>query len=150
MFDLSRDWSEEDERVCALARTAPRAVALANKSDLPPRWDAALLRDRFDAVCVVSARDGSGLDELSQAVRTLCPPPEAAAGEILTNTRQRDAIARAEEYLAAAAEAMRGLWPPDAVLTECEGAMGALSELTGRLVREDVTERIFSRFCVGK
>ena len=41
-------------------------------------------------------------------------------------------------------------WPPDAVLTECEGAMQALAELTGRLVREDVTERIFSRFCVGK
>jgi len=39
---------------------------------------------------------------------------------------------------------------PDAVLTECEGAMDALGALSGRSVREDVTQEIFSRFCVGK
>ena len=39
---------------------------------------------------------------------------------------------------------------PDAVLTDVEGALEALAELTGRAVREDVVERIFSRFCVGK
>ena len=39
---------------------------------------------------------------------------------------------------------------PDAVLTELEAAMEALGELTGRTVREDITQRIFERFCVGK
>ena len=39
---------------------------------------------------------------------------------------------------------------PDAVLTGVEEAMEALAELTGRRIREDVTERIFARFCVGK
>jgi tRNA modification GTPase len=39
---------------------------------------------------------------------------------------------------------------PDAVLTDVEEAMSALGELTGRSVREDVTGRIFERFCVGK
>ena len=39
---------------------------------------------------------------------------------------------------------------PDIVLTEAEAAMSALGELTGRSIREDVTNRIFSRFCVGK
>jgi tRNA modification GTPase len=39
---------------------------------------------------------------------------------------------------------------PDIVLTETEGAMSALGELSGRSVREDVTDRIFRRFCVGK
>ena len=39
---------------------------------------------------------------------------------------------------------------PDAVLTEAENAMSALGELTGKTTREDVTNRIFSRFCVGK
>ena len=39
---------------------------------------------------------------------------------------------------------------PDIVLTETEGAMQALGELSGRSVREDVTNRIFQRFCVGK
>ena len=39
---------------------------------------------------------------------------------------------------------------PDIVLTETERAMQSLGELTGRSVREDVTNRIFERFCVGK
>ena len=39
---------------------------------------------------------------------------------------------------------------PDIVLTEAEGAMSALGELSGRTVREDVTNRIFERFCVEK
>ena len=39
---------------------------------------------------------------------------------------------------------------PDALLTDVEQAMEALGELTGRHIREDVTDRIFERFCVGK
>ena len=40
--------------------------------------------------------------------------------------------------------------PPDAVLTEAEEAMAAIGELTGASIREDITNRIFARFCVGK
>ena len=39
---------------------------------------------------------------------------------------------------------------PDVVLTEAEGALDALGELTGRTAREDMVTRIFERFCVGK
>ena len=49
-----------------------------------------------------------------------------------------------------ALDAMNRGMTPDIVLTETEGAMSALGELSGRTVRQDVTERIFSRFCVGK
>ena len=41
-------------------------------------------------------------------------------------------------------------YTPDIVLTETETAMAALGELSGRSIREDVTNRIFERFCVGK
>ena len=50
----------------------------------------------------------------------------------------------------AAGDAMRSGCTPDIVLTETETAMAALGELTGRTVREEVTNRIFERFCVGK
>ena len=39
---------------------------------------------------------------------------------------------------------------PDAVLTDVEEAMEAMGEVTGATVREDITARIFERFCVGK
>ena len=76
--------------------------------------------------------------------------PEVPAGEILTNVRQADAVKRAIEYMRSALDAMRAGMTPDIVLTETEGAMSALGELSGRTVREDVTNRIFQRFCVGK
>ena len=54
------------------------------------------------------------------------------------------------ESLRAAREAMLQGVTPDAVLTEAEEAMSAIGELTGASIREDITERIFARFCVGK
>ena len=150
VFDLSRSWDAEDGEILALARTARTKVAAVNKCDLPPAWDPERLSGLFDAVCVLSAREGTGLDALEAAVGVCFPMPEADAGEILTNARQAEAIGRAADYLGWAASAMEEGWPPDAVLTQYEGAMEALSELTGRSVRQDVTDRIFSRFCVGK
>ena len=83
-------------------------------------------------------------------MRALFPLPEVPAGEILTNARHADAVGRALESLRAARDAMTLGVTPDAVLTEIETAMAALGELTGASVREDVTNRIFERFCVGK
>ena len=76
--------------------------------------------------------------------------PAVPAGEILTNARQAEAVSGALEYLRAALDALQLGATPDIVLTEAEGSMNAIGELTGRTIREDVTERIFSRFCVGK
>ena len=65
-------------------------------------------------------------------------------------TGEAEAVSRALESLRAALSAMEEGRTPDIVLTESETAMAALGELSGRSVREDVTDRIFRRFCVGK
>ena len=150
VFDASRPFTAEDEAVAAQARRAPRRLAVVNKCDLPPVLDESALSGGFDGTCRVSALRGTGLAALEQAVRALFPWPEAPAGEILTNARQAEAVSRALDFLRSARQAMETGVTPDAVLTEIEGAMGALAELTGRAVRDDVTSRIFSRFCVGK
>ena len=63
---------------------------------------------------------------------------------------QAEAIRRALESVRAAHEALTAGLTPDVVLTEAEGALDALGELTGRTAREDMVTRIFERFCVGK
>ena len=150
VFDESQPLSAEDREILALAAAAPKKIALVNKCDLPPVLDTAPLEQVFDRLCHISAREGTGLEELERAVAELFPLPAVAAGEILTNARQAEAIRRALEHLVAAMEAMAWGVTPDAVLTEAEGAMSALGELTGRSVRQDVTQQIFARFCVGK
>jgi tRNA modification GTPase len=68
----------------------------------------------------------------------------------LTNPRQFDAIRRAYDAMQAALRGLRAGLTPDAVLTDVEAAMEAMGEVTGNTVREDITARIFERFCVGK
>ena len=71
-------------------------------------------------------------------------------GSILTNPRQYDAIRRSYEAMLRVLQAMQLGHTPDAVLTDIECAMEAMGEVTGATVREDITARIFERFCVGK
>ncbi len=105
---------------------------------------------RADSLISLSSLTGEGLDMLTDAVEDLYPPEAAPAGEILTNSRHADAVGRALESIRAAKSAMDFGLTPDAVLVEAEEAMAALGELSGKTVREDITSRIFERFCVGK
>ena len=68
----------------------------------------------------------------------------------MTDRRQEEAASRAREAVRRALEALEGGLTPDAVLTDAEEALDAIGELTGRTAREEIVERIFSRFCVGK
>ena len=147
VLDGSRQPAEEDAALLSAAENAPHALVVMSKSDLVQR------REKPETklpVVAVSAVSGEGLRELEETIQAMFPLPAVPAGEILTNARQAEAVARAVESMEAALEAMNTGATPDIVLTETEGAMAALGELTGRSIREDVTNRIFQRFCVGK
>ena len=99
----------------------------------------------------VSAKTGQGLDALEAAMASLADLSDAGAqDEVLTNARQAEAVGRALDAVSRALEGLRTGTPPDLLLLDVEEALSALGELTGRTVREDVTARIFERFCVGK
>lgn len=150
VFDGSAPFSPEDIEAANAAQTAEKSIAVINKCDLPQRLDPGVLEKSFDIVCCVSALEKTGLDALEGAVSKLFPVPTVSAGEILTNVRQASAVSRAVSALDGALSAMELEATPDLVLTETEAAMNAIGELTGKTVREDVTRRIFERFCVGK
>jgi len=150
VFDGSEPLTEEDFHVLEAAKQTPQRIAVINKGDRSQVIEDRPIRACFDEVVQVSAVTGTGLEALETAVAaryTETPPP---AGQVLTNPRHVDAVNRAKGYLEAALGALDCGVTPDAVLTELEGAMGALGELTGRTVAADVIARIFERFCVGK
>ncbi len=150
VFDGSAALTEEDYNAINAAAACEKSIAVINKSDVAQVVSEEEFAGKFSRVCTISAKQQTGLDALEQAVAELFPTADAPVGEILTNARQADAVGRALESLHAAKDAMLLGVTPDAVLTEAEEAMGALGELTGKTIREDVTNRIFSRFCVGK
>ncbi len=137
----------EDYDIIASAEKAGKGIVIVSKKDISES-DFEIKTDL--PVIRLSSVTGQGMDELEKAISEMFPLPDVPAGEILTNSRHADAAGRALDYMNAAIEAMAEGRTPDIVLTETEGAMQAIGELSGRTVREDVTNRIFERFCVGK
>ena len=141
-------YTEEDEAIIDLCCEHENAVALINKSDLGSCVEPGELP--FMNVIYISARDGKGLDQLADVVEVLFENEMPCDGSILTNARQFDAIRRAYEAMLRSLQGLQLGLTPDAVLTDVEEAMEAMGEVTGATIREDITARIFERFCVGK
>ena len=150
VLDGGQPLTVEDEDAIAAAQAAPNLICVVNKSDLPTALDLDALRERFPRLCTVSAAGGDGLEELERTIAACFPAGADEAGSLLTNARQAEAASRARASVSAALEGLETGMTPDALLTDAEEAMAALGEMTGRSVREDITDRIFSRFCVGK
>ena len=150
VMDQSRPATEEEFDLLRQAMDIAPTILIWNKGDLPP---APVPVVGFDLPPTVelSAGMGAGLDALEQAVASLFPQGiEEAEGSLLTNARQAEAAKRAARAVERACDALKMGVTPDALLTDVEEALGALGELTGKTVREDITSRIFERFCVGK
>ena len=130
------------------ALEAPGAIAVLDQRYLGAVIEPSYLP--FSYIVPVSCKDGTGFDLLEQAFDMLFPDDAPCDGSLLTNARQADAIVRAKKSVDAALRSLRAGFTPDAVLVDLEAAMRALGEVTGRTMREDITNRIFERFCVGK
>lgn len=146
--DGSQPLTQEDEQIIDLCLEKENAIALINKSDLGCAIAPGDLP--FMAIIRVCAKTGSGLDQLADMIDTMFEAGLPCDGSILTNARQFDACRRAYDAIERSLEGLRLGLTPDAVLTDVEEAMEAMGEVTGATVREDITARIFERFCVGK
>ncbi len=148
LCDGSQPLSPEDKTAMEAAQKAGCAIGLLNKSDL-----GCCVRPEelpFQRVFSISAKNGTGIAAFTQAVEEKFGAQGQVDGSILTNVRQAGAVERGAKALDCALSALQTGLTPDAVLLDVEAAMQALGELTGRTVREDITNRIFERFCVGK
>ena len=152
VVDMSADLTEEDrEMLQAVEETGKPWIFVAAKKDLVKNSRSIGLAGGETPSVEVSALTGEGLDKLGKMVAELFPKEDAVPyGQLLTNARQEETAGRAREAVRRAREALTAGFTPDALLTDVEEALSALGELTGQSVREDVTDRIFAKFCVGK
>ncbi len=146
--DGSQPLSEEDQAVIEACCDHENAIALINKCDLGQKIAPSDLP--FMNIIEISTVTGAGLDLFADLVDSMFDSETPCDGSILTNPRQFDAIRRAYESMGSALQGLKLGLTPDAVLTDVEAAMESIGEVTGATVREDITARIFERFCVGK
>lgn len=149
-------WEAEYVLLHEVAETGKPWLCIESKCDLttPHAFSVGAVKEGANnpAACLcVSSVTGYGLDRLEEAVAALFPAGDPGeAGGLLTDQRQEEAAGRARAAVRRALEALESGLTPDAVLTDAEEALDAIGELTGRTAREEIVERIFSRFCVGK
>ena len=154
VFDGASELEEDDLAMLDLLPTLQAEIFIvANQSDrglLPATMEG--LRAAGKPVACISAETGEGIDGLASAVGAcfLDGSLDLREDAIVTGARQYAALIRAAEAAEAALFALQGGLPEDLCCVDLELALGALDEIDGRAVSEDIVGEIFSRFCVGK
>ncbi len=142
VVDQSQPYQEPPE----LGHAEQRTLLVINKIDLPSRWDDVQSADAIR----VSARTGQGIEDLERAILGITEEQWSDALPPLTNTRQRDAIAKVAESVRQATEAARAGHPPDIVAVDIQLALDQLGTVTGEIINDDVLDLVFREFCMGK
>ena len=152
VVDRSRPLDEVDRDILARIRTRQAFVVL-NKIDLPSRMNQEDLNQSITGLPLVqiSALTGEGVEELRRAIRLrVLSGQEPSADYLAPNVRQKQALEKACQGAAKAAQNLQDKMPLEIVAEDMNEALTALGEISGKSTAEEVLERIFSRFCLGK
>ena len=149
VLDRSRQLEVADRELLRETADADRVVVI-NKADQPARWEATDLRNPGPQV-TVSLRDGGDLGSLRDALaKVLWAGEPLRDTPTLSNLRHILLVEQAAAALARAAGAAEAAAPEELILADLQDARGAFEEVTGKRTAEDVLQRIFERFCIGK
>lgn len=141
-----------DEDLLALAACeGARVLLVINKRDLP----AVPLSERFGSLpsVRVSTHTGEGLDELKQRMSSFfgaAAPGDGRESVLLSDRRHREALVRAIRALSRFLDEVGAGASPEFLAIELRESLQAVGEITGETTPEEILERIFSRFCIGK
>ncbi len=150
VFDSGDELTQEDKDLIDLCRGKP-VIPILNKSDKENKIDTEYIVSAMGEPCLMSAKDGSGLQELKDRITSLLGTknfdPNAA---MLTNERQRQCCLKAIDSLEESQNALLMGITLDAAGVCIDDAVSALLELTGEKASQAVVDKVFSNFCVGK
>jgi len=153
LLDGSSPLTSEDRDILEANRERDVVVAV-NKSDLPAALETETLPEAIAGreILRVSAKTGEGVAALRDAVYAAIGRTcgDGRAGAVLTNLRHKVALERAFASLRTAERGLSGGLSPEFAAFDLREALSALGEVTGQAITEEVLDRIFSTFCIGK
>ena len=153
IFDISRPFDREDEVIVeAVNASSATKIAILNKTDLAHVLDESRLQG-FDAIIRISAKEeAQAISTLTSTVEKMFADEKIVVGAdpIISSARQKASLTRSLDFINAATTSLQLGFSQDAVSTDVERALGAISELDGRAVSDEIVADIFSKFCVGK
>jgi tRNA modification GTPase len=155
IFDRSENLADEDFEVIEKIK-GKNGIIVLNKCDLPPVFVEDTISSRLapfaSRVLSISATRGDGLQELREAILNSCLKDwkEEREGVVVTNLRHKRAIEDARKSLDNALNALEGNQPIEIIAIELRDSLDRLGEIVGAVTTEDILNRIFNDFCIGK
>jgi tRNA modification GTPase len=134
------------------ATSGRKRIVVVNKCDLPEAQDLDVSAVGVDDMASTSALTGAGIPELRAAILTHIGGDSAAQHEtgFLTNARHRGLVNDSLQALEAAERAVRDRIPHEMLLLDLYAALRPLDAITGATTADDILNRIFASFCIGK
>ena len=154
VLDGSEALTKEDLEIIKRSQ-AKKCLLVINKADLPHALDERELNSHTPDVkppIWISAKYGEGIAELRDAIHalTLNHAPDWHSTQIVSNVRHKTAIEKTADLLSRARESMINGLSPEFSAFDVREALECLGEIAGKTVTEEVLNRIFSTFCIGK
>lgn len=151
MLDASRELDNEDLEIIDYIKDR-KYIVLLNKSDIGNKINKNDISElNSDFVIEVSAKTGEGLDKLKNSIKHLFFKGEVTSKDtIITNLRHKEALIKAKESCKAALAALKNTMAIDLASIDARSAWMSLGEITGETLEEDIIDKIFSEFCIGK
>ncbi len=143
LLDASQGITEEDRNILSLI-PKERSLIIWNKVDLkqPPQLDQSLS---------ISAKRGDGIDALKSAIKERIFGSSSAKGEVvITEARHKEAISHAFTHTTRALDGLEKGHSPDLLTSDLRSSLSALGCIIGSDIQEDILDKIFSSFCIGK
>lgn len=150
VLDSSRKWDSEDEQIFSLLQEKD-TIFVANKSDLQTDES---IKKRLEGIQLhfISALKKEGLDEIEKKIESFASlkSEDILSEAIAANIRQENLLKSALESLDGAAENLNLGLEIDMVEIDIKDCLQSLAEITGQAIGEDIIDRIFANFCLGK
>jgi tRNA modification GTPase len=142
VFDLSNPWTTDDAALLDRAKQQGRYVLTGNKADLARVADPG--EEQFVAVSAVT---GEGIDELRDRIAPAAAREEAG---FITSVRHEQLLRESIDALKQARAAVEFGIPHEMLLLDLYAALRPIDAITGATTADDILNRIFSTFCIGK
>ena len=152
MLDNSRALEEQDKEIIEFVKDK-KAIIIINKMDLNSNLDLNYIKERFseENIIYTSINTESGVEEVKDKIASLVNSGHISVKDVyITNVRHRDVLVKAKESLIGGLNALEINMPLDMASVELKDAYLKLGEITGEAYSEDILDKIFSDFCIGK
>lgn len=153
VFDASENLSQEDLEIIKLVKNK-KSIILLNKTDLKPKLDKEDIEKHLPnkRILTTSMLKGKGLEELENAIKDMFFNGEVKVTDeiIVNNVRHRNLLLKAKQNIQEALESINMGMPIDCIEVDVKDCWTNLGAISGDSVSEDILDRIFSDFCIGK